>query len=114
MQDFRTKDSRDSIAKPLPASRECVSGKSIEGYPVPLSKKSCARVVTYRQCDDQYLEKTPHLRKRKDFMKIFLSSDANDDSARRMSIRCADSDPCPTLAKRAALFCGAEAKSVGT
>jgi hypothetical protein len=85
----------------------------IEGYPVPLSKKSCARVVTYRQCAKQHLEKTPRLLKRKDFMKIFLSSHADYDSALRMSIRRADSDPCLSLAKVAALFCGREANSVG-
>jgi hypothetical protein len=59
------------------------------------------------------LEKTPRLLKRKDFMKIFLSSDADYDSARCMSIRCADSDPCHGLAEGAALFCGREANSVG-
>ena len=87
---------------------------SIEGYPVPLSKKSCARVVTYRQCEDQHFEKTPQLLKRKDFMKIFLSSRADCDRALRVSIRRADSVPCPRIAKVAALLCGAEANSVGT
>jgi hypothetical protein len=85
----------------------------IEGYPIPLNKKSCARVVTYRQCADWYLEKTPHLLKRKDFMKIFLSSHADYDGALRMSIRRADSGPCLGLAEGAALFCGPEANSVG-
>jgi hypothetical protein len=46
------------------------------GYPIPLNKKSRARVVTYQQCADQHFEKTPGLLKRKDFMKIFLSSRA--------------------------------------
>jgi hypothetical protein len=86
---------------------------SIEGYPIPLNKKTCARVVTYRQCADQHLEKTPRLLKRKDFMKIFLSSHANYDGALRMSIRRADSDPCPSLTKGAALFCRRAADSVG-
>jgi hypothetical protein len=85
----------------------------IEGYPIPLNKKTCARVVTYRQCADQHLEKSPHLLKRKDFMKIFLSSHADYDSALRMSIRRADSDPCLSIAEGAALFCGREANSVG-
>jgi hypothetical protein len=85
----------------------------IEGYPIPLNKKTCARVVTYRQCAEQHLEKTPRLLKRKDFMKIFLSSPADYDSALRVSIRCADSDPCLRLAKVAALFCGRKANSVG-
>jgi hypothetical protein len=85
----------------------------IEGYPIPLSKKTCARVVTYRQCAERYLEKTPHLLKRKDFMKIFLSSHAHCDSALRVSIRRADSGPCLRIAKVAALFCGREANSVG-
>jgi hypothetical protein len=85
----------------------------IEGYPIPLNKKTCARVVTYRQCADRYLEKTPHLLKRKDFMKIFLSSHAHYDSAWRISIRRADSGPCLRIAKVAALFCGREANSVG-
>jgi hypothetical protein len=87
--------------------------RSIEGYPVPLSKKSCARVVTYRQCADHHLEKTPHLLKRKDFMKIFLNGRADYDLSLRISIRRADSDPCPSIAKVAALFCGREANSVG-
>jgi hypothetical protein len=86
----------------------------IEGYPIPLSKKTCARVVTYRQCADHHLEKTPRSLKRKDFMKIFLSSHAEYDCVSRMSIRRADSDPCLRLAKVAALFCGREANSVGT
>jgi hypothetical protein len=85
----------------------------IEGYPIPLNKKTCARVVTYRQCAEQHLEKTPRLLKRKDFMKIFLSSHADNDSALRMSIRRVDSGPCPSLAEGAALFCGREANSVG-
>jgi hypothetical protein len=95
------------------ASSECVFKKFIEGYPIPLNKKTCARVVTYQQCADQHLEKTPRLLKRKDFMKIFLSSNAVYDGALRMSIRRADSDPCPDLAEGAALFCGREANSVG-
>jgi len=85
----------------------------IEGYPVPLNKKTCARVVTYRQCADRYLEKTPHLLKRKDFMKIFLSGRAHYDGALSISIRRADSGPCLSIAKVAALFCGREANSVG-
>jgi hypothetical protein len=85
----------------------------IEGYPIPLNKKSRARVVTYRQCADQRLEKTPRPLKRKDFMKIFLGSDADYDRALRMSIRRADSDPCLSLAEGAAYFCGREANSVG-
>jgi hypothetical protein len=95
---------------------EPVSGnpnRFIEGYPIPLSKKTCAGVVTYRQCADQHFEKTPHLLKRKDFMKIFLSSRADYDRALRISIRRADSVPCPRIAKVAALFCGREANSVG-
>jgi hypothetical protein len=59
------------------------------------------------------LEKTPHLLKRKDFMKIFFGSPADYDRALRISIRRADSDPCPSIAKVAALFCGREANSVG-
>jgi hypothetical protein len=85
----------------------------IEGYPIPLNKKTCARVVAYRQCAEQHLEKTPRLLKRKDFMKIFLSSHADHDSALRMSIHRADSDPCLGLAEGAALFCGREASTVG-
>jgi hypothetical protein len=85
----------------------------IEGYPVPLNKKTCARVVTYRQCADRYLEKTPRLLKRKDFMKIFLSGRAHYDGALSISIRRADSGPCLSIAKVAALFCGREANSVG-
>jgi hypothetical protein len=85
----------------------------IEGYPIPLGTKSRVRLVTYQQCADQHLEKTPRLLKRKDFMKIFLSSHADYDSALRMSIRRADSDPCLRLAEGAALFCGREANSVG-
>jgi hypothetical protein len=85
----------------------------IEGYPVPLSKKSCPRLVTYRQCADPHFEKTPRLLKRKDSMKIFLSSHADYDSALCMSIRRADSGPCLSLAEGAALFCGREANSVG-
>jgi hypothetical protein len=30
----------------------------LKGYPVSLSKKSCARLATYRQCADQHFEKT--------------------------------------------------------
>jgi len=96
--------------------RECVLKNQdglIEGYPVPLNKKTCARVVTYQQCADQHLEKTPRLLKRKDFMKIFLSSHADYDRALRMSIRRADSDPCLGLAEGVALICGREANSVG-
>jgi hypothetical protein len=85
----------------------------IEGYPIPLNKKTCARVVTYRQCAEQHLEKTPRLLKRKDFMKNFLGSHADYDGALRMSIRYADSDPCLSLAEGDALFCGREANSVG-
>jgi hypothetical protein len=92
---------------------ECVFKKFIEGYPVPLSKKSCARVVTYRQCADRYLEKTSRLLKRKDFMKIFLSSRADYDGALCISIRRAYSDPCPRIAKAGAYFRGREANSVG-
>jgi hypothetical protein len=85
----------------------------IQGYPIPLNKKTCARVVTYRQCADQHLEKTPRPLKRKDFMKIFLSSHGDYHSALHMPIRRADSDPCLGLAEGAALFCGREANSVG-
>ena len=84
----------------------------IEGYPIPLNKKTCARVVTYRQCAEQHLEKTSRLLKRKDFMKNFLSSHADYDSALRMPIRRADSGPCLSLAEAAALFCGREANSI--
>src|SRR3954447_26739594 len=87
--------------------------KIIEGYPVPLSKKSCARVVTYRQCEDQHFEKTPRLLKRKDFMKIFLSRHEDYDRALRVSPRRADSVPCPRIAKVPRLFCGREVNSVG-
>ena len=31
----------------------------LKGYPVSLSKKSCAPLATYRQCADQHFEKTP-------------------------------------------------------
>jgi hypothetical protein len=51
--------------------------------------------------------------KRKDFMKIFLSSHADYHSALRISIQRADSAPCPNLAENAALFCGRETDSVG-
>jgi hypothetical protein len=94
--------------------RECVFKNPddlIEGYPILLNKKTCARVVTYRQRAEQHLEKTPRLLKRKDFMKIFLSCHADYDGALRMSIRRADSDPCPSLVEGAVIFCGREANS---
>jgi hypothetical protein len=80
----------------------------VEGYPIPLSKKSCARVVTYQQCADQHFEKTPAPLKRKDFMKNFLSSVADYDRALRISIRRADSDPCLHIAKVVSYFADAK------
>jgi hypothetical protein len=88
MQDFLNRDSRDSVAKPPPAVPSQTFSAIVvapigfaKGYPTRLSKKSRARVVTYRQCDHQHFEKTPGPLKRKDFMKIFLSSRADYDSA---------------------------------
>jgi hypothetical protein len=52
---------------------------SRKGYPVSASKKSCAHLVTYRQCADQHFEKPPRPLKPKYFMKIFFSSDAECD-----------------------------------
>jgi hypothetical protein len=77
MQDFRNSNSRDSIAKPPPLSRADVfqdPSALLKSYPIPLSKKSCARVVTYRQCARQHFEKTPAPLKREYFMNFFLSS----------------------------------------
>jgi hypothetical protein len=87
--------------------------RSVEGYPVSPNKKSCARLATYRQCTGQYFEKTPGSLKRKDFMKIFLSSLVEYDGGAGVSNRRADSDPCGDIAKAAALFCAAEANSPG-
>jgi hypothetical protein len=86
---------------------------SLQGYPVSLSKKSCARLATYRQCADQHFEKPLRPLKRKDFMKIFLSSAAEYDGGRHVSNRRADSVPCVRVAKAAALICRRNANSVG-
>src|SRR3954466_12133185 len=84
-----------------------------EGYPIPLSKKTCARVVTYQQCVDQHFEKTPHLLKRKDFMKNFFERQcelrrcfAHFDSPRRFSLLSAYCESC-------CLIFGRKADSVG-
>jgi hypothetical protein len=84
-----------------------------KGYPVSLSKKSCARLATYRQWAERYFEKPRARTKRKDFMKIFLGSAAKYDCGWPVSIRHSDSDPCLDNAKAAALFCGREAHSLG-
>jgi hypothetical protein len=47
-----------SIAS-APVRRRMRMRAALKGYPVSLSKKSCARLATYRQCADQHFEKTP-------------------------------------------------------
>jgi hypothetical protein len=84
---------------------------SLKGYPTPLSKKSCARVVTYQQCAHQHFEKTPGPLKRKYFMNFFFSSCEESCSYFRVSIRCADSTSCHLISKAAALIF-AEAKAI--
>jgi hypothetical protein len=98
-----------SAPKPLQVCRDPEACKKAialrryaKGYPVPLGKKSCARLVTYRQCDHQHLEKTPAPLKRKYFVNFFLSSCEEYCSYFRVSIRRADSTPCHLLSKAAA------------
>jgi hypothetical protein len=79
-----------------------------KGYPIPLGKKSCARLVTYQQCAHQHLEKTSGPLKRKYFMNFFLSSCEEYCSYFHVSIRRADSTPCHLIAKAVALLCGRE------
>jgi hypothetical protein len=76
----------------------------IEGYPIPLGKKSRVRLVTYRQCAHQHFEKTSAPLKRKYFMNFFLSSCDENYSYFRVSIRRADSTSCQLISKAAALF----------
>jgi hypothetical protein len=104
-----------SAPKPLQVCRDIdVREKTIalkryaEGYPIPLGKKSCARLVTYRQCAHQHLEKTSGPLKRKYFMNFFLSSCEEYCSYFHVSIRRADSTPCHLISKAAALLCGRE------
>jgi hypothetical protein len=77
-----------------------------KGYPIPLGKKSCARLVTYQQCAHQHFEKTSGPLKRKYFVNFFLSNCAAYYSCFRISIRRADSTPCHLISKAAALLCG--------
>jgi hypothetical protein len=75
--------------------------RDAEGYPIPLGKKSCARLVTYRQCAQEHLEKTSAPLKRKFFMNFFLSSCEEYCSYCHVSIRRADSSSChPYLESR--------------
>src|SRR4051794_33427887 len=109
-QGFTSRDSRNSIAGtldryPTPTHLEFMVAPFglAKGYPIPLSKKSCARVVTYRQCADQHFEKTPPPRKREYFMNFFFSNCAESCSYYRVSIRRADSTPCHPIPKAAAV-----------
>jgi hypothetical protein len=111
IQDFRSRDSRNSIAGMRSVSganafmiHRCAIRPRYKGYPIPLSKKSCARVVTYRQCAHQHFEKTPGPLKRKYFMNFFLSSCEESCSYLRVSIRRADSTSCHPISKAAALI----------
>jgi hypothetical protein len=97
-----------SVAMPRPCEKAIALMRYGKGYPVPLGKKSCARLVTYRQCDHQHLEKTPAPLKRKYFVNFFLSSCEEYCSYFHVSIRRADSTPCHPLTKAAALLCGRE------
>jgi hypothetical protein len=85
-----------------------------KGYPIPLSKKSRVRLITYRQCANHHFEKTSAPLKRKYFMNFFLSSYADYYGGLRVSIRRADSTSCHCIAKAAAAFSGCEVDSVGT
>jgi hypothetical protein len=109
---FRTKTLLVRRAADVPrASFEksnCSYALNAKGYPIPLGKKSCARLVTYRQCAHQHLEKTSGPLKRKYFMNFFLSSCEEYCSYFHVAIRRADSTPCHLISKAAALLCGRE------
>jgi hypothetical protein len=101
-QDFRRRDSRDSMLSQTFSGTIIALVGLARGYPIPLSKKSCALVVTYQQCVHHHFEKTSGPLKRKYFMNFFLSNCPDYYSRFRVSIRRADSTPCDPISKAAA------------